>query len=67
MKRNHPARLRSLVEGRECKSKLAMPTAFVGQNGAEIRESTKIAVASCPKVKKTAKRHKKQRKGGKKK
>ena len=29
-----------------------MPTAFVGQNGAEIHESTKIGVAGCPKAKK---------------
>jgi hypothetical protein len=36
-----------------CKSKLAMPTAFVGQNGAEIHQSTPIAVTGCAKAKKT--------------
>ena len=35
-----------------CTAKLAMPTAFVGQNGAEIHTSTPIAVTSCPKRKK---------------
>ena len=34
-----------------CKSKLAMPTAFVAQNGAVIHQSTKIAVTGCPKKK----------------
>jgi hypothetical protein len=35
-----------------CKvKKLAMPTEFVGQNGAEIHETTKIQVTGCPKAK----------------
>ncbi len=38
-----------------CKSKLTMPTEFVAQNGAEIHESTRIAVTGCPKAKKTDK------------
>jgi hypothetical protein len=38
------------ANGNLCTSKLAMPTAFVGQNGAEIHESTKIGVTGCPKV-----------------
>ncbi len=47
---------------------LAMPTAFVAQNGAEIHQSTPVSVAGCPKAahpkkaKKTAKRKKKGRK-----
>jgi len=43
-----------------CKSKLQMPTAFVAQNGAEIKQNTKIAITGCPKVKakKVTKRHK---------
>jgi hypothetical protein len=45
------------ANGALCKSKLAMPTAFVAQNGAEIHESTKISVTGCPKAKK-ANRHK---------
>jgi hypothetical protein len=36
--------------GNLCTSKLAMPTEFVAQNGAEIHESTRIAVGGCPKV-----------------
>jgi hypothetical protein len=38
-----------------CKRTLAMPTAFVGQNGAEIHESTPISVSGCPKGKKAKK------------
>jgi hypothetical protein len=41
------------ANGNLCTSKLAMPTEFVAQNGATIHESTKIAVTSCPKVKKS--------------
>ncbi|MGA8364244.1 MAG: hypothetical protein WB709_06960 [Solirubrobacteraceae bacterium] len=40
------------ANGNLCTSKLAMPTAFVAQNGATLHESTKIAVTGCPKVKK---------------
>jgi uncharacterized repeat protein (TIGR01451 family) len=32
-----------------CKSKLAMPTEFLAQNGALIDQNTKITVAGCPK------------------
>jgi hypothetical protein len=41
-----------------CTTKLAMPTAFVGQNGAEIHTSTKIGVTGCVKhaTKKKAKK-----------
>ncbi|MGH2902207.1 MAG: hypothetical protein ACRDK7_01220 [Solirubrobacteraceae bacterium] len=35
------------ANGNLCKSKLAMPTAFVGQNGAEIHTSTPITVEGC--------------------
>jgi hypothetical protein len=38
------------ANGNLCTSKLAMPTAFTAQNGAEIHENTKIAVTGCPKV-----------------
>ena len=48
------------AEAHLCKAKnLAMPTEFVGQNGAEINTSTKIAVTGCPKAKKTT--HKQQK------
>ena len=40
---------------------LTMPTAFIGQNGAEIHESTPVSVSGCPK----AKPAKKQAKGKK--
>jgi hypothetical protein len=47
-----------------CKSRLTMPTALTGQNGAVIKQTTRIAVSGCPKHKakkrrKTARRHKK--------
>jgi uncharacterized repeat protein (TIGR01451 family) len=50
-------------KGNFCGQKLVMPTAIIGQNGAEIHESTPIAVAGCPKAKvkkakKKAKAHK---------
>jgi hypothetical protein len=38
--------------GNLCKSKLNMPTAITGQNGAVIKQTTRIAVAGCPKHKK---------------
>jgi hypothetical protein len=45
------------ANGDLCTSKLAMPTAFVPQNGAaEIHESTKISVTGCPKVKAAVKK-----------
>ncbi len=52
------------ANGSLCKSKLVMPTAFVGQNGAEIHASTKLAVTGCPKAKKAGKKkHKSKGKG----
>jgi len=51
------------ANGNLCTSKLAMPTAFTAQNGAEIHESTKIAVTDCPKAVKAVKKPKKQSKG----
>ncbi len=35
------------ANGDLCTSKLVMPTAFVGQNGAEIHQNTPIAVSGC--------------------
>ena len=46
--------------GNLCKQKLTMPTEMIAQNGAEIHESTKIAVIGCSKAKRTA--HKKKAK-----
>jgi hypothetical protein len=45
-----------------CGQKLAMPTAFVAQNGAEIHESTPISVTGCPKAKKAKKKAKRRKK-----
>ncbi len=47
--------------GNLCTAKnLTMPTEFIAQNGAELKQSTKIAVTGCPKAKKTT--HKKKHK-----
>jgi hypothetical protein len=46
------------ANGNLCKSKLAMPTAFVAQNGLEIHQSTKVSVTGCPKAKKSKKKAK---------
>jgi hypothetical protein len=40
------------AKGSFCGQKLTMPTAFTGQNGAVIHESTPVSVTSCPKAKK---------------
>jgi hypothetical protein len=49
------------ANGNLCTSKLAMPTAFVAQDGTEIHESTKINVTDCPKAKTTAKKKTKKK------
>jgi hypothetical protein len=46
------------ANGNLCKTKLAMPTEFLGQNGALIKTTTKITPTGCPKAKKTT--HKKK-------
>ena len=46
---------------------LAMPTAFVGQNGAEIHQSTPVSVTGCPKARPAKKATKRKAKKGKKK
>ncbi len=49
--------------------KLTMPTELVAQNGAQITQSSKIAVTGCPKHKKAAKkkRHQRRKKTGRRK
>ncbi len=48
--------------GNLCTAKnLTMPTEFLAQNGAELKQSTKIAVTGCPKVKKTTHKKKKHK------
>jgi hypothetical protein len=39
------------ANGNLCTSKLAMPTAFIAQNGMEIHESTPLSVTGCAKAK----------------
>jgi hypothetical protein len=48
------ANLPAAAHGGFCASKLAMPTTITGQNGAQIKQSTKIAVNGCPKSHKAA-------------
>jgi hypothetical protein len=49
-----------------CKGKLTMPTEIVAQNGAEIHQTTKIAVTGCPKARPSAKHnHQKAKHKGK--
>jgi hypothetical protein len=45
-----------------CGQKLTMPTAFIGQNGAVIHQSTPITVSGCPKIKKKTTKPKKAHK-----
>jgi hypothetical protein len=53
------------ANGNLCKAKLSMPTEFVGQNGALIKTTTKIATTGCPKAKKATHKKKLQSKQGK--
>ena len=46
---------------------LEMPTEFVGQNGAVVKQTTKIGVTGCPKAHKAAAKQKKKKKVAKKK
>jgi hypothetical protein len=50
------------ANGNLCKDRLAMPTDFVAQNGAELKQSTPLTITGCPKAKKAKKAG---RRGGK--
>jgi hypothetical protein len=50
------------AKGSFCGQKLAMPTAFTGQNGAVIHQSTPLSVSGCPKLKKKTTKPKKAQK-----
>ncbi len=50
------------ANGNLCQGSLAMPTEFIAQNGAEIHESTKIAVTGCAKHKNKKTTHKRKAK-----
>jgi hypothetical protein len=55
------------AKGRMCAQKLTMPTVITGQNGAVVKQTTKIAVTGCPKAKKAggkAGKATKRRQGG---
>jgi hypothetical protein len=52
------------AKGNLCGTSLAMPTTLTGQNGAQIKQNTKIQVTGCSKPKKKVK-HKKHKKGRK--
>ena len=52
------------ANGNLCTTKLAMPTAFTGQNGAVLKQSTPISVTGCAKHK-PAKAKEKSKKSGK--
>ena len=43
------------ANGNLCKAKLVMPTMFDAQNGARVKQNTKITVTGCPKQKKAKK------------
>ncbi len=43
------------AKGNLCGSSLTMPTTITGQNGAQIKQATKITVTGCPKAKKKTK------------
>jgi hypothetical protein len=62
------ANLPAKAKGSFCGQSLTMPTTIVAQNGAQITQSTKIAVSGCPKAKKKAKvkqhRHRARRRKG---
>jgi hypothetical protein len=51
------------ANGNLCKSTLEMPTSFVAQNGARLKQTTKITVSGCPKAKRAARHRKKPAKG----
>jgi uncharacterized repeat protein (TIGR01451 family) len=51
------------ANGSLCAKKLILPTTIEGQNGAQVKQNTKLTVSGCPKVKKkTKKKVKKKRK-----
>jgi hypothetical protein len=53
------------AKGNLCGQNLTMPTILTGQNGMQIKQTTKIQVTGCPKAKKKAKKAKKHKKKGK--
>jgi hypothetical protein len=52
------------ANGKLCTSKLVMPTVFTAQNGAVIKQSTKIAVTGCARAKAAKKKRSRAKKAG---
>jgi hypothetical protein len=50
------------ANGNLCTSKLTMPTEFLAQNGAQLKQNTKIAVTGCPPTHPKAARHRRKKK-----
>jgi hypothetical protein len=59
------ANLPAGANGSLCTARLVMPTTITGQNGARIRQSTKLKVTGCEKVKRKTNRSRTARRGGK--
>jgi hypothetical protein len=53
------------ANGNLCKDKLAMPTLFIAQDGAQLKQNTPIGVTGCPKAKKAKKAKKKAKRAKK--
>ena len=49
------ANLPAAAKHNACATKLVMPTTLTGQNGVQVKQSTRIAVTGCPKAKKKKK------------
>jgi uncharacterized repeat protein (TIGR01451 family) len=52
------------ANGNLCKSKLVMPTSFIAQDGAQLKQNTKITVTGCGATASRAKRARKARRAG---
>jgi hypothetical protein len=52
------------ANGNLCTSSLSMPTSFIAQNGAQLKQTTEIAVTSCPKAGAAAKKKRKHKPKG---
>jgi hypothetical protein len=51
------------AQGSFCGQSLTMPTTITAQNGAVVKQATKIAVTGCPRAKKKAKAHRAKKAG----
>jgi hypothetical protein len=50
------AHLPAKAHGSACGQRLTMPTSITGQNGAQVAQSTRIAVSGCPRAKRPSRR-----------